>query len=112
MMGDLSKRYSKVAKPIVEKVPGLKWVGQDPTNFFTGFRLTKPAAAIAVTGILGTAAAKTGIAYKDAKTQSVTTANAQDQGIMPSMAYEQTGGRRDLGATGDLVFGLHNMRRG
>lgn len=46
------------------------------------------------------------------------TRNAEYVGNLPSMDYDavpnvdQATGRRDFGATGDLVFGLNNSRRG
>jgi hypothetical protein len=33
-------------------------------------------------------------------------------GPIPATQFESTGARSNLGATGDLVFGLHNARRG
>lgn len=112
LLSELGQRYSKAAKPFVEGTAGLKWVGQDATNFMTGFRVTKPAAAIAVGGILAYGAAKTAYDVGSYKKQQIV-ANAQDVGQLAAMSYEQNGGgRRDLGASGDLVFGLHNKRRG
>lgn len=111
LLSDLGRRYSKVAKPIVDSVPGLKWVGQSPTNFWTGFRLTKTASAIGISALALYSVGSGVKAAGDYKQQEVLS-NAQNVGILPAMRYENTGRRSDLGASGDIVFGLHNMRRG
>jgi hypothetical protein len=116
-VADFAAKYSKAAKPIVDAVPGVKWVGQKATNFFTGFRVTKPAAAIAVTGILASAVARPGldaVSGGEFSKRETIKSGAVNVGPIPATQFEGTGtgARSNLGATGDLVFGLHNARRG
>lgn len=112
---DLGQKYSNTMKPMVERAPGLKWVGQSPTNFWTGFRVTKGAAALGVSALalysVG-AGAKAAYDYKHMERR----AGAVNVGTMAATQIIDpnlnTSARGNLGATGDLVFGLNNMRRG
>jgi hypothetical protein len=115
ILGDLARKYTKVAKPIVDKLPGVKWVGINGTNFFTGVRVTRPVAAVAAAGILGAAAIKPTYdiaSGRESSRRAAAAANGVNVGPIAATQFESTGVRSNLGATGDLVFGLNNKRRG
>jgi len=111
ILAKLGAKYAKYAKPFAQSTPGLKWVGQTGHNFFTGIRTTKGANAAAIAGLslysMG-ASAKAASDYKNIAKDT----NQQQVGILPAMHYAQPTTGRDLGASGDIVFGLNNMRRG
>lgn len=112
ILSDIGKKYSKVAEPIVRSIPGLKWTGQEASNFWTGFRVTKPAAALGVSALAMYSAGQGVKAHADNNKANLM-ANSQNVGLLPATQYEGTnGGRNNLGATGDIVFGLNNKRRG
>lgn len=79
------------------------------SNAYTGIGLTKLGVGLLATGAL----VKTGIdAYKGKKQVDASfRPQAEDLGALSTMSYDAVGsvygGRRDLGATGELVFGLH-----
>ena len=107
ILSDLGKKYSSVAKPFAESTMGLKWVGQSASNFWTGVRVTKPAAALGI-GALALYSAASGAKAAADYRMAESLANTQDVGQLPATNYISTGARSNLGATGDLVFGLHN----
>lgn len=113
---ELGKNYSKAAEPIVKAIPGIKWAGQSPSNFWTGIKPNKVVTTLATVGLAGYAAvsgAKTWAEKRLDNDQQQNSMNRQDVGQLAATKYEGTGGgRSNLGATGDLVFGLHNKRKG
>lgn len=105
-MSSIGKTAAKIALNPVERID------PDWSNMFVGHRM-KPGMDKAI-GI-GAIAVGAGIGYLSGKTQEPETWQ-EDVGNLPILSYDAVpnaiGGRRDLGATGDLVFGLHNQRRG
>lgn len=85
----------------VERSGGNYWIGLRPKKWVTG---------VAVAGFGAYAVAKTAFDNKISGPRKEATANGERVGTMPSMRYERTG--YDLGASGDIVLGLNNMRRG
>jgi hypothetical protein len=97
------------------KFMGFKPVEPGLTNAYIGLKPTKPLMAAVAIGAAVYAAA--GSAWNGSVDKSqMLRSKGQDVGNLSAMSYDAVGnvsaGRRDLGATGDLVFGLHNMRRG
>jgi hypothetical protein len=84
------------------------------SNAFTGYEVKSGVDAALAGGAMafavGTAAVRG--AHMDDNTP---TRMPEQAGSMPGLSYDgvanTSNGRRDLGATGDLVFGLHNSRR-
>ena len=78
-------------------------------NGFTGVGLTKLGAGLLVAGMVGAVAKDTYDMVQGNK--MAMRPQAEDLGSLSTMSYDAVGdvngGRRDLGATGDLVFGLH-----
>jgi hypothetical protein len=100
----------------IKPAPGMKFVTPELGNFYTGIKPTKATTAL---GMIGIAAWAVGAgAYQATGGRGVAAArnNAEDLGNLSALSYDAVGniykGRRDLGATGDIVFGLHNSRRG
>lgn len=112
------ERYGKFLKDEYaqgHKFLGLKAVEPGVENMFTGLKPTKAAAALAVTGLLAYGAVKTAWDTTVERKQRVMS-KAEDVGTLPSLGYDAvgnvSGGKRDLGATGDMVFGMYNARKG
>ena len=77
-------------------------------NLFTGLRLKKSVTALGLIGIAAVVAAKAG---GDIANTGRTRGGGMDVGEAGYMSYDTAMmGRKDLGATGDIVFGLHKMR--
>lgn len=79
-------------------------------NGFTGVGLTKLGAGLLGVGLIAGNMAKSAYdGYKNDK--AMLRPQAEDIGYLSTMSMDAVGnvrgGRRDLGATGDLVFGLH-----
>lgn len=104
-------RQSLKQKPL----PGLKYVAPGPENAFLGVRMSKPAIGLAIAGIAG-ASIISGIRGTADPIQRKYQPQPEYAGKISGLSYDAVGnidnGSRTLGATGDLVFGLHNMRRG
>ena len=78
-------------------------------NGFTGIGITKLGIGLIATGMVGMTAKDT---YDTVQYNKMAARpEAEDLGSISTMSYDAVGnvnnGRRDLGATGDLVFGLH-----
>lgn len=83
-------------------------------NGFTGIGLSPFAVGLGVAGIAGAGIAN-GVSAKKQVDRSFRP-QAEDMGPLQTMSVDAQGsvvnGSRNLGATGDLVFGLHRMDRG
>ena len=107
-MSNVAKRTAGVALRPYKRV--------DPSwgNFFTGHELKGGVDKALAAGALafGVGAGIKEAVFDDPKNS----VPAEYAGTLPGLSYDAVpnaaGGRRDLGATGDLVFGLHNQRRG
>lgn len=117
---NLINRYDKYLQrqfaPKNKGVPFLKYAGKpELSNMFTGVKPTILAKGLAIGGALAYGFASGAINVMNRGEQAAR-ANAQDVGSAGFMSYDAvgnvSGGRRDLGATGDLVFALHKNRRG
>lgn len=112
---DYLKSFRDFSKPIIDHMPGIKAVEPTGYNYWTGFRVTKSATAlfggIAVAGAIASVALEGKSGGEKAKRQ-MAAASATSVGPIAATMYESTGARSNLGATGDLVLGLNNMRRG
>lgn len=98
------------------KTPFMKYVQPEASNFYTGHEL-KMGWEVAVAGAavaygIGSALARKGTGEDD---RSTLERRAVDVGGLPGTNADAighaSGGSRNLGASGDLVFGLNNMRR-
>lgn len=99
-------------------LPGFKTVIPDVNNFYTGLEM-KPGlnAALTIGALAWGVGSKIVPALMDPNgSRAAATKNTEDVGSLPGMAGDAVGnvnsGRRDLGATGDIVFGMHNARKG
>ncbi len=91
------------------KVPGFDFVKPDWSNAFSGMQ-TKKGVGIALTaGILGGLYAKE---KHNVYKQRPAVTNTEEVGQLGRLSYDWVGPERDLGATGDLVLGMHQGRRG
>lgn len=84
------------------------------TNAFTGYEVKPGLDNVLATGAM---AFGVGVAAVQANTIDTRAPVRSDQaGSLQGLSYDAvantSAGRRDLGATGELVFGLHNQRRG
>lgn len=94
-----------------------QYVTPDWNNFFTGVQLKKGADRALAGGAIAIGA---GIGIKEGtfdQTREGIIAGAQQAGNIPRMSADGIGygiapPQRNLGAEGDLVFGLHNSRKG
>lgn len=115
LFADKAEKLAKL-KSAGKTIPGVNWVKPSWDNLFIGAELKGTTdlaiAGVAALGIAGAAALGHG---KSKARGFADTTQTNDSGSLPGMSYDavanSTGGRRDLGATGDLVFGLHNSRR-
>lgn len=81
-------------------------------NFGLGLRLNKGATVAGIGALAVGTALSLAIGQADSKAKGIR-GRAEEVGSLPGMSYDAIGsGSRDLGATGDLVFGLNKMRRG
>lgn len=84
------------------------------TNAFTGYEMKAGVDTALAGGVMAFAAGTAAVrgAYMD---DNKPTRAPEQVGSMQGLSYDgvanTANGRRDLGATGDLVFGLHNSRR-
>lgn len=108
----INQKYLKISKAISDTLPFFfKSVPQHGTNMYTGLKLTGKATALGISALSLYAigrSARNVVEYK----RDMAMGTATPVGILPAMRYVQPTTGRDLGATGDLVFGLHNLRRG
>ena len=114
-------KYVQAAHAAGKKVPILgnaaQWTTPGWNNFFTGVQLKK---GTDVGLALGATAIGAGIGVKEGtfdQTQEGIIARAEQAGDMPRMGgdglgYGMAPPQRNLGASGDIVFGLHNTRKG
>lgn len=102
------KDAAKIAlRPYKRVEPSIK-------NAYTGYRIKPGVETGLAMGVVafgaGIGAVKGGVMYRRKYPQS------EQAGTLPGLSYDgvpnATDGRRDLGATGELVFGLHNARKG
>jgi hypothetical protein len=99
-------------------IPGFRYVQPDWNNMFTGLEIKKSAAYTAGLGVLAFGAGMAAVnSFADTNIRRTDIiSSAEDVGNLGRLSYDAVAnaanGSRDLGATGDLVFGLHNMRRG
>lgn len=99
-------------------IPGFKTVIPDINNFYTGLEM-KPALTGAL--MIGTLAWGVGSQIVPSVmdpngSRAAAMKNTQDTGYLPGMSGDAVGnassGNRNLGATGDIVFGMYNARKG
>lgn len=91
-------------------VPLMRTVERSGGNYWLGLRPKRWVTGLAVGGIGAYTAGKALFDNKVTEPQQQAMANAEEVGMMPAMRYERTG--YNLGASGDIVLGLNNMRRG
>lgn len=107
--------YSDKVKEAAGKIPGIKWVEPHGNNLWTGLKITKSAGALftgaIAVGAIGAAAVEA-VTSKEKMKRNAAISNSQNVGPVAGTSYESTGARGNLGASGDLVLGLNNMRRG
>ena len=120
--------FDTIAKPVKRAMPGSaddltgaakkaqeKMIRKSTNNLFLGFRLNKPTQALIGAGIVTGLAINEGIKEVKSATYGNPYAGAMESaGDMPRMSGDMIGGvsngRRDLGATGDLVLSLNRRR--
>lgn len=105
-------RMSKEGKKII---PGFDIVKPHTSNLYTGLELNRGVSIAA--GVAGLAwGAGSTLAGMNLGSKGDATQNVEDVGALPGMSADAvgnaTGGSRSLGATGDLVFGMYNARKG
>lgn len=80
-----------------------------------GMKPTKLLAGTVAVGALGFAVASGALSVANRKAD-IAMQNAEEVGNLAAMSYDAVGnmskGKRDLGATGDIVFGMYNARKG
>jgi hypothetical protein len=117
--GSRSEKFSKYVTKQLNKLPNdskniaplfFKRATPDATNLFTGHRLRKGWTAALIVGAAAVSLGKSGVDYAQQGRNSM---SKTDVGEMESLSYDTNmTGRKDLGATGDIVFGMHRGRKG
>lgn len=109
-----ASNLSRIAKGKKGPFPGMKYVAADSRNMYSGLRTTGGANALILAGTL--VAAGIGAARGGIEGNKQFRSAPEDMGYSSRMSSDAVGsvskGNRDLGATGDLVFGLNNTRKG
>lgn len=109
-----STNLARIAKGKKGPFPGMKYVAADSRNMYSGLRSTGGANALILAGTL--VAAGIGAAKGFSAGNKQFTSAPEDMGYSSRMSSDAigsvSGGSRDLGATGDLVFGLNNTKKG
>lgn len=119
MAFDRYNRFLKRMQNQGKTIPGFNYVRPHVSNFFTGLEMKNNVSKSLMAGIVawgvGSVIVNAVIDNEIGYTKKQLTNNAEDVGFLPGMSGDAVGnsyyGRKDLGAVGDLVFGLHNARR-
>ena len=99
-------------------LPGFNNVIPDATNVYTGLEITKGLSTTLKVGALawGVGSQIIPAAIDPKGSRAAAQRNTEDVGYLPGMSSDGVGnagsGKRNLGATGDIVFGMHNARKG
>lgn len=92
----------------------IKRVDPSLTNAYTGYEMKRGWDIGLAAGALSFGVGVSAVQANTVDTKVV--ARSEQAGTLQGLSYDAVpnaaGNRRDLGATGDLVFGLHNQRRG
>lgn len=110
------KYLGRMAQEGKNIAPGIGMVKPHTSNLYTGLEMKR---GLAVGLTAGLVAWGVGSAYFDGKVNQGRDAalrNTEDVGSLNRMGADAvgnvSGGKRNLGATGDMVFGMHNSRKG
>lgn len=102
-----------------QRLPGTHWVKPTWDNALTGIKVNKSLDIGIGAGIAGVTAASIAMIPRETEPRKDTVAKGVDVGSISQIGYQkalaegrQGGARGNMGATGDIVFGLHNSRRG
>lgn len=110
------KYLNKMAGQGKNIAPGIGMVKPHRSNLYTGLEMKKGVAMGLTAGVLAWGVGSSIFKGTVNVGRDAAMANTEDVGTMGRTGADAvgnaTGGQRNLGATGDMVFGMHNSRKG
>jgi hypothetical protein len=110
------KYLGRMAQQGKKFAPGFHPVKPHRTNLYTGLEMNRGLAIGITAGALAWGIGSSIASSEVNKGKNAALSNTEDVGSLGRMSGDAVGnvvgGRRNLGATGDMVFGMHNSRKG